>query len=857
MALYNDFSRFERWARDQLAPEAVLKICAVIEANLEQIARTTHAGGQRTRLITPLIRASLVRPLPERAETAIVDQSELGWTRLSRLQLGPFRGFRRQEVFELDHRTVLVLGANGSGKSSLCEALELALLGRIEEADERALDSRRYFDNAHEGRHQLPVLIAKSNGAEHQVQPDEERHRFIIIERNRIESFARIGARRPAEASSMLAALFGLTAFNDFVAGFGGNLDRQLNLALPKAADLAQRRVAIQADEVKIASEAATHAEFDRHRNQVATAFELGLDYLGLKARIGTAQTPGRLQEIRAILATPLAAETGIRPEHLIASRRAYRDLTRELETTQGALATRAQEVSYRELYHSVVALQDAHADRCPACGTPLDQVAINPFGRAATGLAALGELSQLEAEVSRLERQVDRSQSTLDIALRRAIEHIAKLPNIGTLAPTEQLLADGDRQGWRQLLTAARELKRLDESLVVKRAERQSLEAEVERLQTARTQLAKIAGQQSQFDADVASAKERVAAFATQTAGLVVEVSAEAVAHGVEVQVKEAYESFLGLLRTYLATLPEQLMADLNEITVDLYNSFNAHDHADDLIHTLRLPLRGGAPLEIAFAREPDRFHNALAILSEGHLRCLGLSILLAQNIKLKLPAVLLDDAVNAIDHEHREGIRMTLFGHSALKEKQLIITCHSPEFIKDIFNNHTKGAPLYVLRHHQGDHHPVVSGGNTRNYIERAESHIDDFDSRAALSCSRQALESLVTRVWKKLADVAPSLGELSLKTRRPGAPTDLSNIVQSLLSALNKGVSVGALDGVWITRRDHLDAIINVRANSLAWMSLNKGTHEEEDREDFEEPTLRRIVEALRGLDVSFGK
>lgn len=98
---------------------------------------------------------------------------------------------------------------------------------------------------------------------------------------------------------------------------------------------------------------------------------------------------------------------------------------------------------------------------------------------------------------------------------------------------------------------------------------------------------------------------------------------------------------------------------------------------------------------------------------------------------------------------------------------------------------------------------------------------------------------------------------MAELSLKTRRPGAPTDLSNIVQSLLSALNKGISAGYLDGVWITRRDNLDALINVRANSLAWMSLNKGTHEEEDREDFEEPTLRRIVEALRGLDVSFGK
>lgn len=855
MALYNDFDRFEQWVVDQQPTEAVLKICSVVRANLNDIARTTHAGGQRSRLITPLIRAALLRPLPERAEAASTTQAELGWSRLSRVELGPFRGFRRQEVFELDYPAVLVLGANGTGKSSLCEALELALLGRIEEADERALDARRYFDNAHEGSHQLPVLIAKSSGKEQRVHPDEERHRFIIIERNRIESFARIGARRPAEAASMLAALFGLTAFNDLVAGFGGSLDRQLNLALPKAADLAQRRVAIQADEAKIATEAATHAALDVQRDQVAAAFELGLDYAGLKARIGTAQVPGRLQEIRTILATPLAAETGVRPGNLIALRREYRDLTQDLEATRGALATRAQEVSYRELYNSVVALQDAHADRCPACETPLDQVAINPFGRAVAGLAVLSELSQLEAEEDRLQGQVIRSHGALDIALRQALEHLARLPNCAALEPVEQLLENPGKQVWRQVLTGARELKRLDESLVGKRVERQSLEAEAERLQAARTQLATISGQQRQFDADVAAARERVAAFATHTSALAAEVASEAAAHNVEVQIKEAYESFLASLRAYLAALPEQLMADLNEITVELYNSFNSHDHADDLIHALRLPLRGGAPLEIAFSREPDRFHNALAILSEGHLRCLGLSILLAKNIKLNLPTVLLDDAVNAIDHEHREGIRVTLFGHPALKAKQLIVTCHSPEFIKDIFNNHAKGAPLYVLRHHCGDHHPIVSGGKTRNYIERAESRIADFDSRSALSCSRQALEALVTKTWKKLADTAPNLAELSLKSRRPGAPADLSNIAQSLLGAISKGIGAGVLDGVWITRRDHLAAIINVRANSLAWMSLNKGTHEEEDREDFEEPTLRRIVEALRGLEASF--
>jgi len=855
MALSNEFVRFKQWLREQGPTDAVLKICAVVEANLGAIAQTSHAGGQRTRVITPMIRASMPMALPENADVAGAGQGDLGWTRLTRLEIGPFRGFRRREVFELDHPTVLVLGPNGSGKSSLCEALELALLGRIEEADERGLDARRYFDNAHEGRHERPVLIARAGGQEAEVGADEERHRFIIVERNRIESFARIGARRPAEANGMLAALFGLTEFNDFVGGFGASLDRQLNLGLPKAAELDRQRVAIQADQAKIASEVETHGALTAEREEVSDAFEPGLTYPGLKTRIGTPEAPGRLQEIRAIQAVPLPAASGIRPDHLIEARRQHRHLTRQLDEARAALAKRAQEVSYRGLYQAVVALEGTHPEHCPACETPLAQVVTNPFVRAAAGLQALQELAALEGRAAELERQLDRSQGALEASVRQAVEHAATLPALVEQAPLDQPWGSYGRQGWRTLLGAARVLKRQDDGLAAQRAERDALGAEADRLQAARARLAEIEGRQRQFDADVLAARERVAVFDAQTAPLVAEVTAEAADQKVEVQIKEAYEAFLALLKDYLAGLPEQLMADLNDITVELYNGFNVHDQAEDLIHELRLPLRGGAPLEICFRGDQERWHNALAILSEGHLRCLGLAILLAKNIKLELPTVLLDDAVNAIDHEHREGIRNTLFGHPKLKGKQLIVTCHSPEFIKDIANNHTKQAPLYVLRHHAGDHHPIVSGGNTRNYIERAEGHIADFDARAALSCSRQALENLVTRMWKKLADTAPNLAELSLKIRRPGAPSDLSNITQVLVAAINKGLKEGALGEPWDARRDHLEAILKAKENSLAWMSLNKGVHEEEDREDFEEPTLRRIVVALRGLDGSF--
>lgn len=854
MALNSDFARFKQWLRARQPSEAVLKICAVIEANLARIAQTTHAGGQRSRLLVPLLRAGMDQALPADQAAAHVE-AEIAWDRLTSLEVGPFRGFRRKETFDLGFPTVLILGGNGTGKSSLCEAMELALLGRIEEADERGLEARHYLSNAHEGGYEQPVLRGRVKGAPTPIAPDEEFYRFIIVERNRIEGFARIGARRPAEAGRMLAALFGLTAFNDFVSGFAASLT-QLNFALPKAEALALRRAATQTDQAKVASIAATHAQFDRERAEVAERFEAGLTYADLRARIGTPAAPGRLQEIRALVATPLPAPTGVRAANLVTLRKNARDLGRQLSQVRAALEARSREVSFRGLYQAVTALEATHADRCPACETPLDLVVTNPFRRATDGLQALRELAQLEGEAADLERRFTRSQDGLEEAIRQAIQHTSRLGEEQRLAAFDHPLSAYGSNEWRQVLVAARLLEQQDANLVTEQAQRDELSAEAEKLQGARTELAGIQGRQSQFDTDVAAARERLAAFDQENAGLLAEVEAEAAEYQVQVQIRDAYAGFLEELRGYRDGLPEQLLADLNDITLDLYNWFNADDHPSDLLQELRLPLRGGDPIQIKFRGAPDQWRNALAILSEGHVRCLGLAILLAKNIKLGLPTLLLDDAVNAIDHDHREGIRTTLFTHPELVKKQLIITCHSPEFIKDIHNTFAPKAPLYILRHHNGDHHPQVSGGNTRNYISQAQACFADNNLRGALAHSRQALEGLLNRMWKKLGNDAPDLARFSVELRGPGAPPETRNVADVLLRTLTKALADGALKEPWNIRREQLETILKAKVNSRAWFSLNKGTHEEEDREDFEEPTVRRIVEALAAIDQSFG-
>jgi hypothetical protein len=48
--------------------------------------------------------------------------------------------------------------------------------------------------------------------------------------------------------------------------------------------------------------------------------------------------------------------------------------------------------------------------------------------------------------------------------------------------------------------------------------------------------------------------------------------------------------------------------------------------------------------------------------------------------------------------------------------------------------------------------------------------------------------------------------------------------------------------------------LNAILGINQNGLEWKYLNKGTHEEEDRGEFDRSTVRTVVSALEGLDAA---
>jgi predicted ATPase len=126
--------------------------------------------------------------------------------------------------------------------------------------------------------------------------------------------------------------------------------------------------------------------------------------------------------------------------------------------------------------------------------------------------------------------------------------------------------------------------------------------------------------------------------------------------------------------LNKYKRELPLSLVSNLNELTKDFYNFINQGDSNFELIENIVLPSNAGDRIKVAFQDNPTIELDAMHILSEGHTRCLGLSILLAKVVYDKLPFIVFDDIVNAIDHDHRGNIRELLFDNPVVNEKQRV---------------------------------------------------------------------------------------------------------------------------------------------------------------------------------------
>lgn len=862
-----DFEQFIQWLHRQPRGIAddVKRLAHLVLANFDGVARTSTRQSQRAGLLADLCRRDLAdspTDIPEIAANAAAQ--DWAWTRLNRLRVGPFRGFRQAEEFNLSRRITLMYGPNGSGKSSFCEALEYALLGSVDEAQATRLETDAYLANVHERRFVAPVLSATdARGEAVNLRPNQDAHRFLFVEKNRIDSFSRLASRAPAERSALIATLFGMDQFNDFVGNFNDSMDAKLKLLSVKQRQLMTARAGLAQDQQTLEREKQAITALDLEDAALAAELQPDLAFEAMQAYIGTEQAPGRLQELSALIDRVQPAMVNVTHADVTDQLAEAMEKQIALDAREEELRGKGDQISFQELYTAVSKLRKVDSAACPACDTPLAQVTRDPFAKAIDGLAQLRELAELQ-------NARDAARTTRDAAstaLRDVVDRLLRFEHaeMGGAAParaplqiqiaspwwtTLQEPVDGGSTQFERLCAAADRAALRDAETRTATEERAQRIRERDKLQGLKERAVAQVSKRQQLALLVDAASARVAAFDEQNAALIEQAEAERIEIELDMRIGVAYDAFLPLLRQYRDGLPAQLMAGLNESAMALYNDFNRQDRDEDKLAALFLPTSNAMRIQVAFQASPERRHDALQVLSEGHIRCLGLAVVLAKAIAIGAPLIVFDDAINAIDTEHRQGIRETIFDAQRFADTQLIVTCHSQEFIKDIQNHmlpaQRNDLQVYGIRPHRGDYRPVIHADpQIRSYLVEARSAINGMNDRGALAASRQALELLSGRVWKWL--ISHDHGNLSISMRRPGAEPELRNLCDQLLS---KARAVG------FAHQDKAEVIACLQtllaANAHVWTYLNKGTHEEEDREDFEPGIVELVVGTLERLD-----
>lgn len=852
--------------------DAVRKVANLIAAHLDEIIPLSTHQGQRIRRIVALAQESWeaissdIQQLPENQEEQVAE-----FRQLKRMKVGPFRGFSRQEEFDLNNRLVLIYGPNGTGKSSFCEALEYGLLGNVMQAESnRFRDQNEYLKNAYINQFSPPVLYGDdSQGNEIAVIPNEAVYRFCFVEKNRIDSFSRIAAQAPAKQTELISTLFGLESFTDFVRNFSSEIGSQYIDVIGKQSSLlTQKRQGLTGAQEQIQSNTDGLQTIAAEELKLANQYKEGATFSQMVLELnGDNETPGVIKLLETDLQQAIAAKNNLTSMALQTLGNSIATTIHELYGKQQELASASQQVSFKKLYEAVSQVQASKPSACPACETPLNEVTVNPYTHADQELKKLQQLAAIQQDAKQLEQEIRQALFRLSQISNTCLNHFPhsnplkqyQVPNDAQPETRwwESLLIrlpDGFTP-WEHLASQVQQLEQSDKDIDKATQQRNKKQAELDKLREYSRQITILQTQRQTANKAIAFAQLLINNFQNENAQLIADVEAEKALIAKNLTITSAYATFVRKLNDYSNNLPAHLVADLGEGVVALYNAFNRNDSHSELLANVALPLAQNQRLKIAFRNNPDQLYDALHVLSEGHIRCLGLSILLAKNLKENAPVLIFDDPVNAIDDDHRESIRRTLFEDQYFSDKQILLTCHGEEFFKDIQNllpaRTASQAKSFSFLPRLGEQHIRVNFNCApRNYILAAREHINKNEVREALAKSRQALEVLTKdKVWRYVSRYGD--GNLSLKLRSVSASIELRNLTEQLKSKINKqDFSAPSKEAVF----EPIEVLLGLNGDSREWRYLNKGTHEESDRAEFDRHTVDSIVSALEKLDVA---
>lgn len=776
--------------------------------------------------------------------------------KLNVLEVDSFRGFSVSRTFNLDKQYVFLYGPNGSGKSSFSEALEYGLLGIIEDAEANKIKLSTYIKNTATQKGKKPTITCTyEDGSEDEAIIDYDAYRFAFVEKNRIADFSHISVLNSKNQNERIAALFGLSAFNEFVQGFTKNFDEEYLTTSSVTEKLFEEKQLSRDSKEKQLQE--SEVELNRIRDLLVeeiaklkkweiTEVDSALDYLENPT---TGILTVKIAERDKQYVTPIPVE------HIEGFINYILKLQKNLKTVnenRNKLSDMALQVNYKNLYEIISELEETTS--CPACGTNLANAERNPYEYAKEQLKTFTEIELIQKEIN------DAAQNARE-NIREILDFIAKNQDFFKLLQIKIYnMVSVELEDIRKYVDTVskwfefcEELKGFDKIVARNKIEEYNkaanksnseYEQQVAELSAVRNALVTLKAQMNEKEHIIKRCQKEIKEFDEQSEATIKKIQEEKRICEFNVKIIEAYNKIIGSLVNYNNELPRQIARDLEQKIVDYYNTINQDDADFEKIEELILPDATSDKMYITFA--DGSTSEALQVLSEGHIKILGLSILLAKAVHDNLNFIIFDDIVNAIDDDHRNGVADLLINHVDFANTQIILSTHGDQFIfklQDKLGQKRVKENAIVYKFIPADsleeRGVVVEYSDSKTPLIAAEEKYSKNETKDAASKCRQAMECVAYNLWNLIAKSSDAM--ISVGMRSPKSLPDLSSIVDGLIKKTGK-----------IRGMEDINAELKSLKEPGNWRVLNKGTHYEDEQREFERADVKCVYDHLVKLD-----
>ncbi|MBF8668174.1 AAA family ATPase [Pseudomonas putida] len=653
---------------------------------------------------------------------------------------------------------------NGGGKSSLCEALEIGTTGDVKEAARRKTKVAHYIARGEVkpklmlmGTDKLPVKRSISWSG-------------CFIDRNRLQEFSLLGSKDTGSAESdVLATLFGLEELQEVISRFVR--PESFSLKAFMRTDQAEVLDTLERTRVNLGQQRCKHrADIQASTSEICRLLGLKADQdfdvrpkvLRLRDTVEMhIRGAERLRAAKVPFVIPLKQ---VKRLCAIAQR-----LLQRRTDIEKVFLQRASDVNYRAVFEALVAIEQLRVgETCPACLTPLDQVVVNPFERAREQIEELGALDSLKQSRQRNDARIAlwASRVATGISAVKGNEH-ADVPcplNMDELdvvlakfhaATDRSEVASSVLYSFLKLCSgSADQIEDYLRTCERKRREVSQAEAQAARLEARVTQLKDIdESLKQQFDSkklakrEFKVANDKMLDLIKQKAALVNDAADNSHFNQLLMDLEAEYRTLYRDLLDYKLELEKARITGIEAKAAEYYRAINNHDDDHEQIASLSFN-RQADSYRIKITNLDGSLLDAFAVLSEGHLRALGLSILLAMAEKNNFPIIVFDDVVNAIDTEHRSNIIDLFFSDAYLRRIQMVVTTHDRLFWERFC--------IIADRHPQCDQHAshvlsytnkgIVVIDHAGGFQKKVDVALSVFDVRQALLYCRIWFESMV---------------------------------------------------------------------------------------------------------------